>query len=174
MAIERLSRYGDWPAVAFDPAKRSFIVTGRYELPGQFALWGGVYAVAAIWALMLLSGGPISLLTLFLYMVTGVEGAWTPADNPRGWLSLLLIAGSIYLYRPLFRPFITGLLGGRVWVEVGEQEVIVGRGKRKVSVPRVRELEVAREQHRKATEEARRQGQSQSGCPLSIRTLSRS
>lgn len=166
LKAQRLRPKGDWPVVEELPSERAVLITGRHETPGLFALWGGLYVVAAVWLLMALSGGPISLLTLWTYIVTQVVGAWTPADNPRGWLCAVLAVGLPFVYRPFYKPVIIRFFGGNVWVLV-ERKTIKVRSRGKVyEVPLGGRIQLGVEQHRNAKAEAKRQGTYQRLAPV--------
>lgn len=156
MKVERLSHFAEWPRTEYLVDEKALLVTGAHELPGMFRFWGAAYVLVCVWALMSLSGGPVHLFTLFLYMVTMIEGAWTPADNPRGWLCLALIVGSIGLYQPVFKWVVIRLFGGHVWVKIDEKNVTVKSRGRTYEVARLAIREIGREQHQKGRAEARR------------------
>lgn len=158
MTAERLSKWAEWPQSYYLPREDAILVSGRYERPGMFRLWGTVYLLGGVWALMALSGGPVNLFTLFLYMATQIEGAWTPADNPRGWLCLALIVALIALYRPLWQRLIIRLFGGNVWVRIDRENVTVKSAGKKFVIARGDVWEIAKERHHKAKAEEKQKG----------------
>lgn len=156
--MKRLTGRAVWPHSAYLPDEDAILITGTHETPGLFQLCGGVYVVLAVLLVMWVSGGPLSLLTLFGYMITMIEGAWTPADNPRGWLSLALIILLWLGYSWIWRPLIIGPAGGHVWVKVTDANVALRSGGELLRIPREEAGEITKERHHLATEEARRQG----------------